>query len=134
MRKAVALIFGLLLGSNGVWMLAAPANWYLQVPGVVNSGPANLHFIRDIGAAYLVSAVCLVWLAVQPQRVWPAAFACGMFLTLHALLHAWDTVEGRETPHQLCIDLPGVVLPAIATLWLAWPTRHLPKVPKGVTK
>jgi hypothetical protein len=131
MRRATAVILGLLLGSNGVWMLAAPANWYLQVPGVVNSGPANLHFIRDIGAAYLIGAVCLVWLAVQPQRAWPAAVACAMFLTLHALLHVWDTVAGPETSHQLFVDLPGVVLPAIVALWLAWPSYHLSK---GVTK
>ena len=75
MRKVVALVLGIALGSNGVWMLAAPETWYLRIPGVAATGPANFHFIRDIGCAYAVTAACLVWLAVEPRRSWPAA-AC----------------------------------------------------------
>jgi len=125
MRRIISLILGLGLGANGGWMLGAPAHWYQAIPGVADTGPANLHFIRDIGAAYLVSAACLAWLAVRPSRAWPAALASGMFLLLHALVHIWDTASGRETPHGLLRDVPAVVLPAILTLWLAWPPHHL---------
>ncbi len=124
MRRAAAVILGIAFGSNGVWMLAAPGHWYLRIPGVVATGPANLHFIRDIGCVYLVAAACLVWLAVEPRRSWPAAFACGAFLALHALVHVWDTAVGRQHAHRLLGDFPTVVLPAILVLWLAWPPHH----------
>ena len=124
MRKVVALVLGIALGSNGVWMLAAPETWYLRIPGVAATGPANFHFIRDIGCAYVVTAACLVWLAVEPQRSWPAAFACGMFLAFHALVHIWDAAAGRERAGGLLADFPAIVLPAILVLWLAWPTHH----------
>jgi hypothetical protein len=123
-RRAVALVLGIVLGSNGIWMLAAPENWYLRVPGVIATGPANLHFIRDIGCVYLVTAASLVWLAVQPAQSWPAALACSTFLALHALVHVWDAAAGREAAHRLLAELPTIVLPAILALWLAWPSHH----------
>lgn len=131
MRRVVALVLGVALGSNGVWMLAAPASWYLRIPGVLATGPANLHFIRDIGCAYVATAACLVWLAVEPRRSWPAAFAGGIFLALHALVHIWDTAAGREFPQQLLADFPAVVLPAILVLWLAWPPRQTAQKEQG---
>ena len=36
-------------------MLTAPENWYAGVPGVTMAGPINLHFITDIGLAFLAS-------------------------------------------------------------------------------
>jgi hypothetical protein len=123
-RRVIAVLLGIALGSNGVWMLAAPENWYLRIPGVVATGPANLHFIRDVGCIYVVTAACLAWLASEPRRSWPAALACGAFLALHALVHVWDTAAGREPTHQLLADLPTVVLPALLLLWLAWPSHH----------
>jgi len=102
-------------------MLAAPAGWYGAIPGVAGTGPANPHFIRDIGCAYLVVALSLFWLAKTPRQAWPAALAGGAFLAFHALVHLWDSLAGRESFGQLVKDLPTVFLPAILVLWLAWP-------------
>jgi len=121
MKKALASILGLGLASNSLWMLASPASWYLTVPGVTETGPANMHFIRDIGCAYLVAAVGLLWLVARPAMGWPAAFAGGGFLALHATIHAWDGAAGREQLAALKADLPAVFLPAALALWLAWP-------------
>jgi uncharacterized protein YjeT (DUF2065 family) len=55
MRIKLAWVLGLLAVVNGVFMLAVPAAWYAIVSGVTNSGPLNAHFIRDIGAAFLVA-------------------------------------------------------------------------------
>ena len=121
MRALLCVILGLALGANGLWMLAAPEAWYAAVPGVAETGPANPHFIRDIGCAFLVVALALLWLA-RSRRAWPAALAGGAFLALHALVHVWDTVAAREHPHRLLAELPTVFLPAILVLWLAWPT------------
>ena len=121
MRIGVAVVLGLALGANGLWMLAAPAGWYGAIPGVAGTGPANPHFIRDIGCAYLVVALSLFWLAKTPRQAWPAALAGGAFLAFHALVHLWDSLAGRESFGQLVKDLPTVFLPAILVLWLAWP-------------
>jgi hypothetical protein len=126
-RRAVASFLGLLLALNALWMLAAPANWYGRIPGVADTGPANLHFIRDIGAAYLVAAAGLIWLAVDPARARAAAMTSAIFLGLHALVHVWDATAGRETSHALLRDLPAIMLPAILALWLAWPAPDLRK-------
>jgi hypothetical protein len=123
-RRTVALLLGIALGANGVWMLAAPQHWYLRVPGVIATGPANLHFIRDIGCAYIVVAASLAWLAAWPSQAWPAALACGAFLALHALVHVWDAAAGRECARCLLSDLPAIGLPAVLTIWLAWPTHR----------
>lgn len=121
MRTTLATILGLGLGVNGLGMLYAPEAWYRNVPGVMETGPANLHFIRDIGCAYLVAGLSLLWLARSPRRAWPAAFAGGVFLALHALVHVQDTLAGREHMHRLASELPTVFLPALLALWLAWP-------------
>lgn len=50
--RVLCLPLGVFLGLNGVFMLAQPASWYAAVPGVLETGPLNTHFVRDIGAAY----------------------------------------------------------------------------------
>ncbi len=122
MRGVVALILGIGLAANGLTMLADPSGWYAMVPGVVETGPFNAHFVRDIGVAYLVAGVALAWCAFD-RAARPAALAGAAFLALHALVPLWDAAAGREHVHQLVIDLPSVfLLPALA-IWIAWP-RH----------
>ena len=120
MRKVLAAILGLLIAANGVFMLADPAAWYGAVPGVAATGPLNPHFVRDIGCAYLTSGGALIWFAVD-ARARLAAFAGGVFLALHALVHLADAASGRETADRLLYDLLPVFVPAALALWLAWP-------------
>jgi hypothetical protein len=81
----------------------------------------NLHFIRDIGCAYLVSGGTFVWLWRDFERIWPAALAGSAFLILHALVHVAEAAAGTLNLHHLARDLPGVFFPSILALWLAWP-------------
>jgi len=120
MRVKLAWMLGLLAAVNGVFMLAVPAAWYAIIPGVPNSGPLNAHFIRDIGAAFLVAGGSLVWFA-RDARARPAALACTAFFALHALVHLSDAMTGRESIYQAMRDLPTVYLGAVAALWIAWP-------------
>ena len=120
MRTVLASVLGLLLAANGAFMIAAPAAWYGAVPGVAVTGPLNPHFVRDIGCAYLVSGAALVWLAID-ARARMAAFAGGVFLALHALVHLAEAAGGRETGHGLVADLLPVFVPPALALWLAWP-------------
>jgi hypothetical protein len=123
MRRILASILGLLIGANGLWMVVAPFHWYAAIPGVAATGSANLHFIRDIGCAYLVTALALLWFAAAPEQARPAALFGGVFLLLHAFVHFWDTAAGRESPHRLMAEIPTVILPAFLALWLGWPPR-----------
>ena len=122
MRRVLAVILGIGLGLNALWMLAVPAAWYAAVPGVTQTGPFNPHFVRDIGAAYLVAAAALIWFAANPKAQ-SAVQAGATFLTLHALVHLWDAVAGREHAHQL-IDLATVFLPSVLAIWIAWPAHQ----------
>lgn len=126
MRNLLASILGILLGANALWMLAAPLHWYAHIPGVAETGPANTHFIRDIGCAYLVAALALLWLAAAPKRAWPAVLAGGAFLFLHSSVHVWDTIAGREHFPRLLAEIPTVILPALLTLWLGWSSNSVP--------
>jgi uncharacterized protein YjeT (DUF2065 family) len=119
MRAIVAWIVGLGLIANGLTMLAIPDTWYDLVPGVAQTGPLNPHFVRDIGAAYLVAGATLVWFATD-RAARPAALAGAAFLAIHALIHLWDAAAEREHAHQLLVDLPTVFLPPALAIWIAW--------------
>lgn len=123
MRRGVAAILGILFAANGTWMIGAPFHWYASIPGVTATGPANGHFIRDVGCGYFVVALALIWLAYSPRLAWPAALAGAGFLLLHALVHVWDTAAGREHTHRLLAEVPTVILPAFLVCWLAWPPK-----------
>jgi hypothetical protein len=123
-RLIVAWIVGLSLIANGLTMLAVPDAWYALVPGVPQTGPFNPHFVRDIGAAYLVAGGTLVWFAID-HAARPAALAGAAFLAMHALVHLRDAAAGREHAHQLLVDLPTVFLPPALAIWTAWPPRSL---------
>jgi uncharacterized protein YjeT (DUF2065 family) len=131
-RRIVAWIVGLSLITNGLTMLVVPDAWYALVPGVPQTGPLNPHFVRDIGAAYLVAGATLVWFAIDRAAL-PAAVAGAAFLAIHAMIHLWDAAAGREHAHQLLVDLPTVFLPPALAIWIAWPPR-LSRSRKGDAK
>jgi len=118
MRRTLAVLLGLWFTALALWMIAAPMNWYNRVGAT--TGPANVHFIRDLGCAFLVSALSLFWFAKSP-RTWPAAVAGVSFLVLHVLVHLWDTAAGREPYHLFVLELPTVFLPALLGIWVIWP-------------
>lgn len=124
MRSIVTSVLGIVLLANGLTMLTVPTLWYTWVPAVSETGPFNPHFIRDIGAAYLVTGAAFSSFALH-EAARPAAWAGAAFLALHAIVHLSDAVAGREHTHALLIDAPAVFLPVILALWIAWPRpRH----------
>ncbi len=121
--QALRLLLAAGLGANGAAMLAQPAAWYHAVPGIIYTGPLNPHFVRDIGAAYLVSAAGLAWLALRGPAAAPAAQCGALFLGLHAAIHIGETLAGLCGWRQLLADAPGVLLPALLAAVLAGPGR-----------
>jgi len=109
----LAAILGLGLAANGLYMLAAPADWYLAVPGVTTTGSFNQHFVRDIGLIFvLIGAAYLAGAARPGDRValWAAAT---LWLAGHALFHLWEVAVGICGTSAIARDFPAVTLPAI---------------------
>ena len=112
--KVTAFVLGAGLAANGAYMFADPPAWYLAVPGVSDTGPLNLHFIRDIGLAYFTAGFALIWSELGGG--WRASALGAMFITLHAGLHVGETIMGHH--HDVIWnEIAGVHVPALlATL------------------
>lgn len=119
MSRIVAVILAVLMAANGLYMLFAPLAWYNAVPGVVTTGPFNAHFIRDIGAIYLVTAGAAAWFAWRPAQGWPAVVAVALWHSLHGAVHVFDAVCGTRPVADLTRDFVGVFVPALIALALA---------------
>lgn len=115
-----SLILGLAHIGLGLYLLLAPESFYATVPGVIDTGPFNPHFVRDIGCAFVVAGGGFTWFAFD-ARGWAAAVAGAGFLSLHALMHVLDGIAGRESIHHLLFDLPALIGIAAVGVWIAWP-------------
>jgi hypothetical protein len=119
-KRIVAGVLAIAMGGNGVAMLAAGRWWYGATPGVTETGPFNPHFVKDIGAAYLVVGVAFAWLALRPSMAARgAAAAAAGFLALHAGVHLADAIGAPHGLADLARSFPGVLLPALLALWIA---------------
>ncbi|QIG54925.1 hypothetical protein G6N82_12900 [Altererythrobacter sp. BO-6] len=119
-RLAQALIglAALMALANGAFMLIDPFGWYDFVGTVKASGPPNAHFIRDIGIAFAISGLLLVYAALNPALRWGSAVVGNLFPTLHGVLHIYEVLVGICSPDIFWRDAPGVLGPAIA-VWSA---------------
>ena len=123
MVRILAWLQALVLGGNGMAMLFAGLWWYGVVPGVTATGPFNPHFVRDIGAAYLVAGLSHAAFALRPRQAWSALVAAAGFLTLHAAIHVFDAVCGTRPLQDVVRDFAGVYLPTFIALGLAVTAR-----------
>jgi len=125
MRRILSCLLAAVMAANGLAMLAAGRWWYGAVPGVTATGPYNPHFVKDIGAAYLVVGAAFAWLAWRGTAAAKGACAAAAaFLALHGLVHIADAASDPGGLADLVRDFPGVFLPALLAAWLAWPTER----------
>ncbi len=54
---------------NAFAMVVEPLAWFQMIPGAMATGPANIHFIRDIGLAYGVSGSILMYAFRDPRSL-----------------------------------------------------------------
>ena len=126
MRRAILFLAAALFVSAGTYMLVAPAEWYAATPGVTKTGPFNVHFVRDIGLAFLAGGGAMAWGAVKTDRsaaLWGAAWPC-----LHALFHVqiW-LARGLPLDTVATVNLTAIQLPAWLALWAAWHLKDTTK-------
>lgn len=110
--------------ANGLWMLASPGHWYINLPAnVPGTGPLNEHFVRDIGCIFTLIGVALAIAVFRPQfRLTALLFATGFFAA-HSLVHVYDSLRGLLPPDQWRFDLIPVygstVVLVVLSVWLA---------------
>jgi len=110
---------------NALWMLAAPEAWYEHLPAEVpDFGPFNIHFVRDIGCAYLAVGLALVWAARNSSVRFGLVGVAAIFYVAHSLLHVYDTARGHVDALHWLLDFPVIHLPAI---FLVFAARHFAK-------
>lgn len=123
--NALLIAIALYQGLNGLVMLLAPGAWYHMVPGVTETGPANIHFIRDIGLAFIAAAGGLLVAARQEGRA-SALAAPALFLGGHAGLHLVEMAAHGATPAEAARDISLIVVPGLLPAAVLW-QRHFAK-------
>lgn len=127
MKRVLSGVVAVALLANALAMLLAGPWWYGAVPGVTATGPFNPHFVKDIGAAYLVAGAGLAWRAIAAGAAGAGAAAmAAAFLVLHALIHLTDAAAGGHAASDLARDFAGVFLPTLIAVWIAIPDRKQP--------
>ncbi|MBP6013727.1 MAG: hypothetical protein KBA31_15985 [Alphaproteobacteria bacterium] len=111
--RILTFILAAVMGLNGGYMFVDPPGWYAAVPGVPDTGPLNLHFVRDIGLAYVTAGAGLAWSELGGG--WRVSALGAMFITLHSLLHVGETFMGHH--HGVIVnELLAVHLPAVLAI------------------
>ncbi len=115
-------ILGLGNLANGLWMLFWPEGWYHDLPaGVPDTGPLNLHFVRDLGAAFVTMAAVFFATARNAQRHRGVVIGIGCWYVLHSIIHLYDVWAGLLDTHHLVEDIPLVYIPTVILIVLSHP-------------
>lgn len=120
--RLLLLVVGLFHAVNALWMLAFPSAWAAAVVHLSGATPLNLHFIADIGMAFLVSAAALIWSARRGAAFAPWAVAGAAWPGLHAALHIREWIANGPPPttSDMLSEGIGVILVGALGIALAW--------------
>lgn len=119
--RAALVLLGLFHVLTGLWMLAAPANWFVSIPGVTATGPFNMHFVLDVGMAFVASGTFLILGARKTPEAPILAIAGATWPALHALIHieGWAMHGISTDPRAAMSEVVGVVGLALLGVALA---------------
>ena len=82
--------------ANGLWMLAASAGWFVDIPAAVpDTGAFNAHFVRDLGVVFVVCGVGFAWCGENLDRALPVHLGITGFYAGHGATHVADILSGR---------------------------------------
>jgi hypothetical protein len=101
----------------GIWAYAMPRSWYDTFPGfgmrwLVQFGPYNEHFVKDIGSMYLALAVltaAALWWVSNEATVRIAAAAWTTFNVFHLVYHL-TMLQIYDTRDRVLVIVSLVVL------------------------
>jgi hypothetical protein len=113
-------LFALFNLVNGLFMIVAPMTWYELAPGASDTGPFNVHFVRDIGIAFTAAGLGL-WLSVS-SVAWKSASTAIVAMTFiggHGVLHFVEMFAHQLSLAEGLRDTALIVAPAaVAMVWL----------------
>jgi hypothetical protein len=117
-------LFALFNVANGLVMIIDPMTWYLLTPGAAETGPFNVHFVRDIGIAFVAAGAGL-WLAVGDSAWKPAStpIVAMIFIGGHGILHFVEMFAHHLELTAALRDLALIVVPAAIAGW--WAVREV---------
>jgi hypothetical protein len=118
-NRAPLISVGLLWVATGVSIFADPHGFYDRTPGLAMMGPYNVHFIRDVGLAFVAAGISAAVGAWRRNR--SLAFAGTVWPFLHALFHI-QIWSHRGFPFDAIagFDFVAVMAPAFLAVMLAW--------------
>lgn len=134
MSRSLLMTVGLLWLATGILIFADPHGFYERTPGLAMMGPYSVHFIRDVGLAFVASGVATAFGARGRNRNLALAGAGWPFL--HALFH-FQIWSHRGFPFDAiaAFDFIAVIAPAFLAVALAWRlTDHDPTPGRGLSR
>jgi len=98
---------------TGLYIAVFPYDFYLNAPGAQATGPYNMHFMRDVGFAFLTSSVAIAYGIYANAK--PVMVFGSLWLLVHGLFHLtlW-AAHGMQFDSSALIDAITVWIPAIA--------------------
>ena len=98
---------------TGLYIAVLPHDFYLNAPGAKETGPYNMHFIRDVGFAFITSSVAIGYGIFANQK--PVMVFGSLWLLIHGLFHLtlW-IVHGMQLDSAAIVDALVVSIPALA--------------------
>jgi hypothetical protein len=113
------MVLGGLRAFAGLYIFAQPQAFYAMVPGLALTGPFSIHFIRDVGLAFLSSGAITIWGGYHARR--DLALASALWPSLHAFFHVqiWSH-RGFPLDAIFFFDLLAVICPALLAVACAW--------------
>ncbi len=123
MARIVLYVIAALSVFTGLSIFFDPMTFYETTPGVSATGPFSIHFIKDVGLAYLAFGSVVAWGTwkasgdlVLAAAVWPA---------LHTLFHVqmWG-MRGFPLDFLAGFEAVGLLLPAALLVWGGWQLRR----------
>jgi len=120
-------LFGLWFALLGVHMLIDPAGWYSSTPGVPEEGPMNIHFIRDIGSAFIMVAAAYGF-SLQKNTNWHLPAVAAVLPALHGGIHLVGIISGHSHGAAVMVEVFAVIFPGgVAVLMPLVHYRHQSK-------
>lgn len=118
MRVVLVYILAFYFLGTAIYIFFWPQVFYANTPGVSAMGPFNLHFIRDVALAFLVSGAGMLYGVRKGLRGVMVIGAAWPFL--HAIFHLyiWGK-RGFPFDQIWASDLGLVIVPAFLAMFLA---------------
>ena len=112
--KTIYNLLGAICIGNGIWMLLAASNWFMNMPiAAQDTGPLNTHFVHDIGWVFVLVGMGAFWCSHRLYKCTEIHLGITLFIAGHASIHMVEILLGLLPQSHWLIDFPLVTFPAL---------------------